>query len=84
MTIDEAVDTFGYQANVIDYAVEQGVKKGDFVLLWDKVSNIFNKRPSKDQIFEIETLIAGIAAQTYDEKIMTMLLEMKGSLKEFK
>ena len=84
MTIDEAVDTFGYQANVVDYAVEQGVKKGDFVLLFDKVSNIFNKRPSKEEILEIEKLIAKIAAQTYDEKITTMLLEVKGSLKEFK
>lgn len=84
MTIDEAVDTFGYQANVVDYAVEQGVKKGDFVLLFDKVSNTFNKRPLKEDILEIEKLIAKIAAQTYDEKIMSMLLEMKGALKEFK
>jgi len=84
MTIDEAIEIFGQHANVIDYGVSQGIKKDDLVWLFDRVYKLNDSPKNMELIRETEDLIAKVAEQSFDEKINSVLIEIKKNISHLK
>jgi len=84
MTIDEAIDVFGQYANVIDYGVAQGIRKSDLVWLFDRIYLLSEDSKNVKLMKEAEGLIAIVAEQSFDEKINSILMEIKKTICELK
>lgn len=84
MKIDEAIEIFGQHANVIDYGVSQGIKKGDLVWLFDKFHKLNESPFNMEIVREVEELIVKVAEQSFDEKMNSVLFEIKQSISKSK
>lgn len=84
MSPDEALEIYTYQTAVVEYAEQQGVPKVKMVRLFDTLDKLNNGKFNKDIILEIEKHIASIAEDSFDEKLNSVLIEIKKGLLEMK
>lgn len=84
MNIDEAIEIYTQQTFITERAVEVGIRKIDFVNLFDVLDKLNNNIYDSELIRRAEEIIAIIASQSFDEGINSILHEIKNTLKQIK
>lgn len=84
MNIDEAIEIYTQQTLITERAVEVGIRKIDFVNLFDVLDKLNDNIYDAGCIRKAEEIIAIIADQSFDEGINSILHEIKNTLKQIK